>query len=122
MALIFSDVIKNARLQVICNAIDSGNGKLVIYNLAQDVICELAFPNPCKYAISGSVLTFNNLDESMVLLNSVVTNAKVITDDDTVLFDLSVGDSDSDADIKLPSTTLYKGSLLRLNGWTITES
>ena len=121
MSLILSTELKNARLQVICDAIDNGNGMLVVYNSAQDVVCELAFPNPCKAGISDAVLTFNNLTESMVLLNSTVTNASVINESDVVLFNLTVGDSDSEADIKLPSTTLYKGSLLRLNGWTISE-
>ena len=122
MSLILSTELKNARLQVLCDAIDNGNSKLVVYNVAQDVICELAFPNPCKADISNAVLTFNNLTESMVLLSSTATNAKVINDSDTVLFDLTIGNSDSAADIKLPSTALYQGSLLRLNGWTISES
>ena len=122
MALIFSDVIKNARLQVICDAIDEAGGKLVIYNSDEDVICELSFPNPCKYAIDGAILTFNNLSESMVLINATAAKANVIANDDTVLFDLTVGNADSNDDIKLPTTTLYKGSLLRLNGWTIQES
>lgn len=121
MALQLSIDIKNSRLQVICDAIDALPARLMIYNTDAEVACEMKFPAPCQLSILDAVLTFRELPESMVLLNTEVTNATIIDENDAVLMQLSVGDMSSSADLKLPSTILYQGSLLRLKGWSITE-
>lgn len=121
MALNFSVDVKNARLQTLCDLINASETKLVIYDDEDVVLCELSFANPCEFSIENGVLTFKNLPESMVLENGIADNASVIDIDSNVLVGLTVGEINSTADLKLPSTLLYAGSLLRLNGWTITE-
>lgn len=121
MALKLSDDIKNRRLQALCDAIDLLPAALIIYNDEKEAACQLALPVPCKLSINGGVLTFKNIAESMVLINTVVTNAEIVDENGDVLVALTVGDMPSGADLKLPSTLLFQGSLLRLNGWTITE-
>lgn len=121
MALTLSTALKNARLQTLADAIDSADARLVIYNAAQAVVCELAFPKPCKLSIENAVLTFNNLPESLVLMNADATHAKILSAADVVLATLNVGELASNADLKLPTLKLFQGSLLRLNGWTINE-
>ena len=121
MAINFSNEVKNERLQALCNVVNASVTQLIIYDDLDAKLCELPFANPCEASIVSGVLTFNSLSESMVLEDSTATKANVVDADDNVLATLIVGDMDSGADLKLPSTTLYAGSLLRLNGWTITE-
>lgn len=121
MALILSTALKNARLQTLADAIDAADARLVIYDVAQTVVCELAFPKPCKAEIANAVLTFNNLPESLVQLNADANHAKILSSANAVLATLNVGDLASNADLKLPNLKLFQGSLLRLNGWTINE-
>lgn len=121
MALKLTTEIKNSRLQVLCDAIDALPAFLNIYNAEKEIVCQLAFPVPCKLSIDGGLLTFNNIAESMVLINAIVTTAEIVDENGDVLVALDVGDMSSNADLKLPSTTLFSGSLLRLNGWTIIE-
>ena len=121
MAINFSDAVKNARLQAICDAIDAKATNLVLLSVTQRELCILPFPTPSKLSIIGGVLTFKNIDESMVLLDAEATHAKITDIDNVEIASLSVGVTGSGADLQLPSTTLFAGSLLRLNGWTITE-
>jgi len=116
-----STEIKNARLQVIAAAIDAGNATLQFLNAAQAIVCELPFANPCAADISNGELTFNTLSESLVLLNDDISDSAIIDDAQCVLAILSVGDLQSSAELKLPSLTVYQGSLLRITGWTISE-
>lgn len=120
MALTFSSALKEARLQAMCDALDADISTLVIYNAEQETVCELPVPNPSKQSISTGVLTLNNFAESMVLINSTATNAKIMQNG-SALVSMQIGDTNSSADFKLVSTQLYAGTLLRLNGWTITE-
>ncbi|WP_417698108.1 hypothetical protein [Psychromonas sp.] len=120
MALTFSNEIKAARLQAFCDALDANACVLRVFNAEQETVCELPVPSPSKLSIENGVLTLNNFDESMVLINATATNAAIIQDGNQ-LVSMNVGDVGSTADLKLPSTTLYSGSLLRLNGWTLTE-
>lgn len=121
----FSIAVKNARAQVLCDKIDENGAKLVIYNAPQEVMCALDFKVPSKLSIVDGVLTFQTLEESMVLISDLVTNAKIISDTGETLANASMAeindDENSNADLKLPSLNLYAGSLLRLVGWTITE-
>ena len=121
MAINFSNAVKNERLQALCNVINASVTQLIIYDDLDATLCELPFANPCEASIISGILTFNSLSESMVLEDSSATKASIVDADENVLATMIVGDMDSGADLKLPSTTLYAGSLLRLNGWTITE-
>lgn len=117
-----STEIKNLRLQAIGDAIDMGNATLRMLNADQSIVCELPFTNPCFADISNGTLTFNTLAESLVLLNSDKLYSGVIVDDtENVLITVSIGDLQSAADLKLPTLTVYQGSLLRVSGWTISE-
>ena len=85
----------------------------------------LDFKVPSKLSIVDGVLTFQTLEESMVLISDLATNAKIISNNGDTLANASMAeindDENSNADLKLPSLNLYAGSLLRLVGWTITE-
>jgi len=116
-----STEIKNARLQAIGDAIDAGNARLKLLNTEQAVVCELPFTIPSASNISSGALTFNTLPESLVLLSDDIDSGVIVGDDDALIASLTVGDMDSSADLKLPSLTVYQGSLLRINGWTISE-
>ena len=116
-----STTIKNARVQVLSDAIDAQDAVLRLLNAAQETVCELAFASYSAEDISSGTLTFNDLPESLVLLNDTVANAVIVDTEDAVLVTLTVGDLDSSADLKLPSLTLIQGGLLRVSGWTVSE-
>ena len=116
-----STEIKNARLQVVAAAIDAGSATLQLLSAESAVICELLFAVPCAADISNGTLTFDALPEALVLLNEDINSAAIVDDADNVLITVTVGDLDSSCDLKLPSLTVYQGSLLRLSGWTISE-
>ena len=120
-----SIAIKNARAEVLCDKIDENGAKLIIYNAPQEVMCALDFKVPSKLSIVDGVLTFQTLEESMVLISDLATDAKIISNNGDTLANVSMTEindnENSNADLKLPSLNLYAGSLLRLVGWTITE-
>lgn len=121
----FSVEVKNARAQVLSDKIDKNGAKLVLYNSEKEVVCELDFKVPSKSSIENGVLVFNTLDESMVIISDDVTSAEIVSSIDDVLAFVSVSALDDienqSADLKLASTTLYAGTLLRLIGWKVTE-
>lgn len=121
MSLNLSVGIKNSRLQAICDAIDAQPSTLTIFTSDESILCQLDFPTPCKGSIENGVLTFANLTEQMVLIDGVASHAKILTDTQELIANVSIGSLDSFAVLRLPSTTQYSGSLLRVNGWTITE-
>ena len=118
-----STTLKNVRAGVIADHIDLTDHSLRLVGSAGQIICDLPFVNPSAASVTGGVLTFNTLPESMTLLSGTIVKGFIIADaDNSLLIDnLSVGNFDSSADIRLPNTYVYKGSLLRLSGWTLSE-
>lgn len=121
MAINFSVSVKNARLESLTNEIDASPSKLVLYDVSEQVVCELTFPAISKYTIADGVLILKDIPEGIVLITTDVTHAKVAHTDETFIMDCSVGVVGSSSDLELPTTALFQGSFLRLSGWTISE-
>lgn len=132
MTIKLNSTLRNARLQVLSDAIDAGSAVMRIYsgvkpsNLAavttQVKLCELAFPLPSANEITAGILSFNPIAEAMVLVSGVATWARIVADDATVIADLDVGNTASSAELRLPDTQLYQGVILRFPNWFVSES
>ena len=120
--MILSMDLRNTRLAVISDAIDSGSGSLDLFTQENEKVSSIPFSNPCALSIVQGVLEFKPLSEALILLSSTIAKGKVVTSTGTVLLDaVTVGDLETDADIKLQSALVYQGSLIKINSWSISE-
>ena len=62
MAVVYSLAVRNARLQVVANAIDAGpgNGLLLVKTAGGNMISTIVLDKPCG-VVAGGVLTFSGL-------------------------------------------------------------
>lgn len=126
--------IKNSRLAVIKDAIDAaqGAGKIMIYTApvpdppgspvsTQTLLAELTFSKPCG-SIDGGVLTFSTIqEESNAPATGTAAWARITDGDGNWVADVDVGDSSSSAVIKLNTTQIYQGGIVRITSASIAE-
>jgi hypothetical protein len=135
MTINYSTATRTARAQAIADAIDGGTGPnatLSIYTGARPVtpggaitdqvlIVALPFAVPCAQSVSGGILTFSPLAETMAPGTVAPVWARAADRDGNFVADLDVGLVDSGADIELPLDTVYQGTLIRVTSATILE-
>lgn len=132
MELDFNVTIKNARSQVVLNAIDagSGNGKIKFYSATkptagaaitdQTLIATVLFTDPCG-VISSGTLTFSFDDDVLVGEGGTITWCRFTDSDDNYVLDGDVTDINGDGMIKIDFTTVYTGGTIRVLSAAFTE-
>jgi len=132
MALGLNETIRNARLNVIRDAIDAGaaGGKVLIYTgtrpatgaaiggatLLGTVTCSATSAPDA----SGGVLTFNAFTEdSSADADGTAAWARITDSDDAFVCDLDVGTSG--ADLIMNTVTIVTGGPIRIDSGTLTE-
>lgn len=126
MAIVYTNTIKDGRLQDIIDAIDAGSGagKLVIGTSALSgatgvlVEIDLAGPSATK---TGGVLTFSGLPKTgTAAATGTAAKAELRdSDDNTVASGLTVGTSG--ADIVINSVSIVSGQSVQIDTGTITH-
>lgn len=131
----YSTAVRDARIAAIGLAIDGGSGPhatLTIYTAprpqstdeaisGQIAIVELPFSVPSALSVSGGILAFAPLSETMATGNGEPVWARIRDRDGHTVADLDVGPPDSGADIILPAGQIYRGATIAITGATITE-
>jgi hypothetical protein len=131
----YSTLVRTNRAQAIADAIDAGTGPnatLTIYTGTRPVtpggaitdqvaIVVLPFTVPCAQSVSGGIITFAPLAETMATADGAPTWARADDRDGVFVADLDVGLPESGADIELALDNVYQGTLIRINSATIVE-
>jgi hypothetical protein len=134
MALGLNVTVRNARLNVIRNALDAGatGGLLLIYDgtrpatgaavTTQVLLGTLTFSATSAPDASGGVLTFSAITEdSSADATGTATWARATDSDSTFVMDMSVGMSGSGADIIMNTTSIVAGGPIRVDSGTLTD-
>ncbi|MNS05462.1 hypothetical protein D3C72_368620 [compost metagenome] len=132
--LVFSDVLRTSRAQLLAAAIDEGSAgaaTLKIYTgprpapgaaiTDQVLLVALQFPPPCTQSVTGGVLTLKPLAEQMATASGIHAWGRIANRSGDFVADLEVGPPGLGADIEIPATELFTGAMVRINSATITE-
>ena len=129
--MISSTVVRNAQLQALASQIDGGHSAATLSLYAgvapagvgaitdQSLLVALPMDYPCANKIEYGVLTFGAVQEQMITGTGTVGFARICDSAGVPICDLTVGLSNSGADLVLPTVSLMAGAYLRLTGVTI---
>ena len=132
MSLILSEAVRNARLQVIADAIDAAGsaGALRFYPGARvgnpgidpgaTLLLQAPFQRPSGTVAAG-LLTFSALNEALVIADGTTTWARIVDSAGVGIIDLDVGLDGSGEDIQLDNVILVTGATVRINVATLSE-
>lgn len=134
MALGLNVTVRNARLNVIRDALDAGatGGLLLIYDgtrpatgaavTTQVLLGTLTFSATSAPNASGGVLTFNAITEdSSADATGTATWARATDSNSSFVMDMSVGTTGSGADIIMNTTSIVTGGPIRVDSGTLTD-
>jgi hypothetical protein len=127
-----NETIRNARLNVIRDAIDAGSGPgtLKVFSGSRPatggtettLLGTLTFSATSAPDATGGVLTFNPITEdSSADASGTASWARVEASDGGFVMDVDVGESTSGADVILNTTTIVAGGPIRVTSGTLTE-
>jgi len=126
MSVVYNNTVKDARLQVVADAIDAGAGAGVLVigtsalSGATGVLAEIPLDDPCG-VVSGQVLTLSGTPLSATA-SGTGTAAKAElrdSDDNVIVSGLTVGTSGTD--IVVNSTSITTGQTVQITAGTITH-
>ena len=125
---------RNARLQVIADAIDANvaAGYMEFYTAtrpatgaaitAQTLLGTVTFSVACAATITGGLLTFDTITQDAAAdADGAAAWARVLDGAGTFVADLSVGESGSGADIIINTVNIVTGGPISVTSGTITE-
>lgn len=126
----YNDTLRTARIQVLVNAIDASATVMRYYSgtkpadvstpiTDQNLLVELDFQTPCSTSVIDGVAYMKSLPEKLALENGEVSFARIVSNDETVIADLDVGEISSDLTVGTP--TIYKGAMIRVLNWTLSD-
>lgn len=134
MALGLATALRNARLDLIRDAIDAGAGPgtLKIYTgtrpatggalSGNTLLGTLTFADPCAPNAADGVLTFSAITQDAAAdASGTATWARVADSAGAFVLDLSVGATGSGADIELNTTNIVTGGPISITSATLTE-
>ena len=132
MTIGLAPAIRNARLQVIADAINAGAGAgtLKFYSGARPVtggavttlLATLTFSDPANASIASGVLTFSAItQDASADATATATWARIQDSTGAFVADLSVGAVGSGADIILNNTSIVAGGAVSILSFSITE-
>lgn len=130
MAVGYSTDVRNARLQVVADAVNggSGAGKLRIYDglrpatggTVTNLLAEFTLPNPFEDSISGGVLTADAISSATASGTGTATWFRIIDGDGTFVLDGDAGGTGSGKELELSSTSISSGQTVTIDSLTIT--
>ena len=132
MSRILSEAVRNARLQVIADAIDAAGsaGALRFYSGARvghpgidpgvTLLLQTKFQRPSGLVDAG-VLTFTALDEAVVIADGTTTWARIVDSAGVGILDIDVGLVGSGQDVELDQVQLATGATVRINVAALSE-
>jgi len=133
MGIALADTIRTARATAILTAIDAGSGPAVMnfYTApqpakssaitSQTLLGTVTCSDPAGTVTNG-VLTLSAIsDDSLADADGVATWARVLDSSGTFVMDITVTDNAGAGPIKMASTQIYAGGIIRVSSAVFTE-
>ncbi len=127
MSVVYSQTLKNTRMNDVKTAIDAGSGAAKIqianssgFGSATNILVTITFADPAS-TVTSDVLTFASLPVSAsASFTGTATQARIVDSDlNVVISGLTVGTSATN--LVLNTTSIESGQLVRIDSGTITH-
>ncbi len=129
----FSAAVRNARAQVIADALDGGAGpaKWLFYTgpqpdsgaaiTTQTLLATVLLTDPCG-TVSDGVLTLSSAGDVLAVASGVIAWARFTDSAGTLVLDADVGTLGSGAAVTIDNPQVYAGGTVRIVSATLTEA
>jgi hypothetical protein len=113
-----SDQASSHMLDVLSGLMDGGSIELLSDDRRRLAVLRLS--SPATGGASGGEVIFNKIsEEDAALAQGNASRARVLASDGSEIFHCDVGDENSDAVIKLNTTSIFRGGPVRLNSFKL---
>lgn len=118
MIVNLTEVASNAMLDVLGGLMDGGS--IELQSVAGNVLAVLKLSNPAAGDATGGTLELNAIgEEDAALARGQAATARIVASDGSEIFSCDVGDENSDAVIRLNTTSIYRGGPVRIRSFTL---
>lgn len=132
-----SSTIRNDRLQIVLDAIDSGADEYdtallwifsgerpatgeAVDEYENELLVEFVLPFPCG-TITDNVLTFDSVADSLGIIYGIASWARIVDSSGNFVMDLSVSDLSGNGDVKIDYLEIFEDNVVHCESITITE-
>lgn len=105
---------KNAALQGIADKLNEGTNSVISLFIGETLAAEIALLNPVQASISNAVMTFKMPPKVLAIASGVLTSAKVLSADGTLIAELDVA-----TEVTLDKSQVYQGGYVTLTALTM---
>ena len=118
MIVNLSEAASNAMLDVLAGLMDDGS--IELQSVAGNVLAVLRLSNPAAQAAAGGAIDLNQIaEEDAALARGQATTARILALDGNEILSCDVGDENSDAVIRLNTTSIFRGGPVRIRSFTL---
>lgn len=112
--MILSIDAKNAALKGIADRLNVGTNSVLSLYVGETLAAEIALLNPAQASIDNAVMTFKVPPKVLAIASGVLTSAKVLAADGTIIAELDVAN-----EITLDKSQVYQGGYVTLTALTM---
>ena len=105
---------KNAALQGIADKLNEGTNSVLSLFVGETLAAEIALLDPVQASISNAVMTFKVPPKVLAIASGVLTSAKILSSDGTLIAELDVA-----TEITLDKSQVYQGGYVTLTALTM---
>ena len=105
---------KNAALQGIADKLNEGTNSVLSLYVGETLVAEIALLNPVQESITNAVMTFKAPPKVLAIASGVLTSAKVLSSDGTLIAELDVA-----TEVTLDKSQVYQGGYVTLTALTM---
>ena len=105
---------KNAALQGIADKLNEGTNSVLSLFIGETLAAEIALLNPVQESITNAVMTFKVPPKVLAIASGVLTSAKVLAADGTLIATLDVA-----TEVTLDKSQVYQGGYVTLTALTM---
>ena len=105
---------KNAALQGIADKLNEGTNSVLSLFVGETLAAEIALLNPAQESITNAVMTFRVPPKVLAIASGVLTSAKVLSSDGTLIAELDV-----ETEVTLDKSQVYQGGYVTLTALTM---
>lgn len=118
MIVNLTEAASNAMLDVLTGLMDGGSIELL--SIAGNVLAVLKLSDPAAPAADAGAVVLNSIgEEDAALARGQAATARILAPDGVEIFSCDVGDENSDAVIRLNTTSIYRGGPVRIRSFTL---
>lgn len=118
MIIELSEAVSNAMLDVLAGMMDGG--RIELLSVAGNVLAVLKLSNPAAETAEGGMVELKSIgEEDAALAQGQAAKARILASDGSEILACDVGDENSDAVIRLNTTSIYRGGPVRIRSFKL---